>query len=760
MKPVRRALSLPALAAVAWLPASAAFGAPTVRIGTLEVPAGCALARKEHPRLLLTRADLPALRERIQKPGLKEIYGRLKETVDDQLAKGSGRALSALVPLGLLYQVTGDRKYGEACRAATLKAEFGVYATLGAYGYDLCYDLLAPDERRACEEKMLAFVRQPYRESARFIQAAALWGSGLEDDLVAAKLAELHRWCVERKRHLDGWAADRGGDDNSHGYIGQHEYVGTMGAFQAWRAATGEDWFDGFLWARTMAPYYLYHILPGARHTVNVGINSWGENAYPEETGAENFTAIAQSQWKCGVTAWWIRNVILDGRHDYRILGSSWGPVLWYDPAVPEVPPDRLPEDRLFRTRGYLCMRSGWRPDDTFVHFHCGRFESDGRNQPDNNAFVIYRKAHLACDSGTRGLNNPEQTQYSDGRHHELYFKQTIAHNTITVGTGTVEGMEGSRAVCGGQVSRVPAEWLRRYGLPDGPENRITRQAGTVVAYETSPAFCYAAGDARCSYAPDLVRSFTRQVLYVRPGAIVVFDRVEAARPEDPKRWYLHTMEQPACLDGGLRPDPSVHPEGHFLAAGRTLRAAHGGSALFVKTLLPEQAVVRVLGGPGHRFEVNGEDCDMNALWWQKVGTPEYQERIGLGAWRVEVEPAARQAEDLFLHVLWAADDSVREMVPVEKTEAGGRVGVRFTADGVTVEAEFDRAGPPGGRVRLSRGGQVLADRPLAARVEDDYRKWEADPRHREWMTNDALRSAIGEAEVDAWRKAHGAGRP
>jgi len=34
----------------------------TVRIGGVEVPVDCALARKEHPRLLFTRADLPRLR--------------------------------------------------------------------------------------------------------------------------------------------------------------------------------------------------------------------------------------------------------------------------------------------------------------------------------------------------------------------------------------------------------------------------------------------------------------------------------------------------------------------------------------------------------------------------------------------------------------------------------------------------------------------------------------------------------------------------
>jgi len=720
-------------------PLSAAAG--MFRIGSVEVPADCPLARNEHPRLLFGKAQLAEIRGRIEKPGLREIYQQLKRTVDDGLAKGSTRVLSAQVPLGILYQITGRKEYGAACRAAVLKSPFGVYAAEGAYGYDLCYDLLTPGERRECEQKMLAFVKQPYREAARFIQCAALCGSGLEEDTVARTLSELHRWCLARKVHLNRWAEDRGGDDNSHGYIGQHEYVGTMGAYQAWRAATGENWFDGLVWAKAMAPYYIYHYPPGRTTTANVGINSWGGNGYPEETGACDFTSIPQSLWKCGLTSWWNQNVVVRRKYDYEILDGHWGPVLWLDPEVPALPPDRFPEDMLFKTRGYVSMRSDWGKDATWVHFHCGRFESDGRNHMDNNASVVYRQGYLACDSGTRGLNNPEQTQYSDGRHHERYFAQTIAHNSLTVGTEDIQGL--SRSVCGGQVSRVPDDWLRAYGLPVNYENRYTRQAGTIVAYETAPAHCYVAGDAARSYSPRRVRRFTRQLLYVRPGAIVIFDRVTAVEANDPKRWYLHVMEQPTCVDGGLRPDRSLGPEGHFLAVGDTLRAAHAGSVLFSKTVLPRKAVIRVLGGPGHQFEVNGENYDMYPRWWKEVGTKDYQEQIGIGWWRVEVEPAVKSPSDLFLHVLWATADRAQEMFPVDSIEGAGRTGVRFVADGITVEAVFASVGEVAGHVRLMKEGRVLADGPLRSQLEDHYGLWNADPRFHDWTTNPAMRAVM-----------------
>ena len=72
---------------------------------------------------------------------------------------------------------------------------------------------------------------------------------------------------------------------------------------------------------------------------------------------------------------------------------------------------------------------------------------------------------------------------------------------------------------------------LKRWGLAPTNKNRFSRQAGEIIAYETTPEFAYAAGDARLSYSPDYVKGFTRQFLYVRPGAVVVFDRVSAVRP-------------------------------------------------------------------------------------------------------------------------------------------------------------------------------------------------------------------------------------
>jgi hypothetical protein len=129
----------------------------------------------EHPRLLFRKSDLPALRKKAQTPEGKAILKRLRQLLDGK----DGRTMTTLfnspekrldgpgaytmghaAGYGLLYQLTGDRKYAEFGRQCFEKALAGVrdrdwrYSfrkpggplragpSVGWYavGYDLCYD--------------------------------------------------------------------------------------------------------------------------------------------------------------------------------------------------------------------------------------------------------------------------------------------------------------------------------------------------------------------------------------------------------------------------------------------------------------------------------------------------------------------------------------------------------------------------------------------------------------------------------------------
>ena len=184
---------------------------------TLEIPIDSPLARNEHPRLLFTKAQLPAIKARLAESPLREDFRLLKRTLDEGLKQGSDRARNAIVALGVMYQLTGDAKYGEACKQAVLqRGSFGTYAALGLYGYDLVYDLMTPDQRRSCEEKSVAFMRENFwRHRARLIHAVGVYGCEVDHALVAGQLAELYPWLKQHMRELNRWAQYRGGDGNS-----------------------------------------------------------------------------------------------------------------------------------------------------------------------------------------------------------------------------------------------------------------------------------------------------------------------------------------------------------------------------------------------------------------------------------------------------------------------------------------------------------------------------------------------------------------
>ena len=101
----------------------------------------------------------------------------LKDTLDDGLRRGTERARTAIVPLGVLYHLTGDEKYGEACERAVLQhGSFGSYAALGLYGYDLVYDLMTPEQRRSCEDQSAAVLRaNRWRQRARLMHAVGMF---------------------------------------------------------------------------------------------------------------------------------------------------------------------------------------------------------------------------------------------------------------------------------------------------------------------------------------------------------------------------------------------------------------------------------------------------------------------------------------------------------------------------------------------------------------------------------------------------------
>ncbi len=761
----------------------------TATIGGVKVSGDSALARREHPRLLFTRAELPRLRERLKHPRIAAELQHARQLASDHKA--------GAILLAVLFYLTDERDYLEQARAK-LEPSWDQTYPLAA---DLVMGAVTPAEQQAEADRMVDII-QKERWRPHVVLDLAAWGHGhdalLDDDLKTRYQSDL----VQGLTYNNLWSRGRGGSSMSHGYYGEHFYSEWFTMAVAWTHATGQDLISQCDFAAHTPEYYLFHYRPwtGQPQVVHVGVNamcSHWEAVTPAKFEGDSLAVLAAARFHDGVGQWWVDQVISQISMGWGTSalgqGGVWGKLLWYDPDLPPVEPQMLPPARLFPENGHAVMRSDWTADATYALFRCGRYgEIDGawgRNNADNLHFIINKRGILAADTGAvHSLNNKalgfagSQVHSDNLPHITEYARQTIAHNSITVGSEPVElkGWDGwtlATVRSGGQSPIQDKTCWKPWGLPEPkPGDRPFRE-GQIVAYETSPWFDYAVGDAAHSYPPTRVRSITRQFVYLRPDTFVIFDRVANAAANLETKWLLHSLYEPH-FDGQTVPDRSLAPEGQLALApdgrstipnpqpgGRFLH--HGGSLLtlddhgpdmsgrlFVKVLLPadDARVLRTVGGPWHDFEVEGINYGPTAATYGESRRDrlahDRENSIGLEGWRIELAPEGRPAATEFLVVLHATDQGTPMMPPVERIERTGQPGAQVTVGQTVYDVTFARSGSVGGHIRIVRSGAVVLDRDLATVVQDNYQQWSADPRYKTWMSRREYENFIGRQEV------------
>jgi heparinase II/III-like protein len=152
---------------------------------------------------------------------------------------------------------------------------------------------------------------------------------------------------------------------------------------------------------------------------------------------------------------------------------------------------------------GHALMRSSWKDDATIVGLRCGDFYS-GHSHWDRGTFVIYRNGLLACDAGYYGRYRGPQLS-------------TNAHNTLLLGGKSQRFTKGTWFK---DLAAFKAQLNGRYKLEQG-DMPFFKHEGTWTA--VSCEFAKA-------YAPGTVKTCARQLLYIRPGIVVVVDSIVAAK--------------------------------------------------------------------------------------------------------------------------------------------------------------------------------------------------------------------------------------
>jgi hypothetical protein len=283
----------------------------------------------EHPRLLFRKSDLPALRARAGTPEGKAILDRLRRCLNGSDGEtmptsynpekgaidkdGSGDfgakaplgayTFSHLAGYGLLYQLTGDRKYAELGRQCFEKAlegyrdrdrRYAFKAPMGALragpvlgwtalGYDLCYDgwdeefrtkvclALANYDERDPQKKVnlprLAEGSMPPFSNHFGMQAggAALTLLAIRGD-PGAERKQVERLVSKSEKAMIRNLTEGFGDG---GFFAEGDGTGSMSshivfltALQAWKTAAGKDFVTPRPNAQWTALKYIFLTVP------------------------------------------------------------------------------------------------------------------------------------------------------------------------------------------------------------------------------------------------------------------------------------------------------------------------------------------------------------------------------------------------------------------------------------------------------------------------------------------------------------------
>jgi len=363
--------------------------------------------------------------------------------------------------------------------------------------------------------------------------------------------------------------------------------------------------------------------------------------------------------------AMWVRKEMLTSqKHD-----NYWWPLAPLlvtrcgELPEPKGPDATWPLARNFERMGIVFMRSGLDESATHAAFIAGGKIKSHRHY-DQGHFVIYRKGHLAIDSGDYGPRKRND-------HLAEYLYRTVAHNSLLIHAPP-------------EADRPPKVWGGAARTLDGGQ---WQQVGQQVAFETSAAYSYAATDMTACYAPAKCKQAVRQFVFVHPDTFVIFDRVTAARADYRKVWLLHSVNQPE-VD----------------LQAKTFRVEYADSALVGHVLSPSDARIVPVGGPGKEFLSAGKN---------RLQQGKHKELSG--AWRVEVSPGGERKSDLFLHVLRIGEKSLKTDADVKLVNEPDKLGATLkTSAGKAVTVTFNTAPSVGGHIKI--GGDV--DRPLATTVQ------------------------------------------
>lgn len=637
---------------------------------------------QDHPRLLGTRSDLQAL---AKERGAE--YHRMA-AVARQTDAGDA---AVVISQALVSAIERDGDLGRQAKQQALKladgpirsghVTFGHDLALSALVYDLCYEWWTEAERDRFHTYFNRTVDANVQSETHVFHNAwygyKQWGYGLagyatyhenpRSPRVLQTLEEDYRTRAAPALELAG---DGGGW--TEGYYVHYWLYEWLVFCEVARRCEGLDYYalaPKFYSQRAVAS--MFEMYPGIREYHSrrpVPMGDGGGRIF----GGDRDKALSARR----ILVNYFRNdPAHQAVHTYNettprasVGNYAYMDFLWRDPTVIKGDLGRFRLSHLSLGPGHVHARSSWREDATSFFFKSSdRFTA--HQHLDAGHFDIYHQEELAGDGG----------HYEEfGSAHDVnYHLRSIAHSTLLVldpeekwpgiRAGRVTGNDGGQhhnwPHHNGAVSD-PADWQK---------NRSLYDIADLLAFEDRGDYLYVAADVTRAYSTNKLKLFTRQIVFLRPGTFVIFDRVTSTKQEFKKTWLLQAMKKPERL-------------------GDDLVITHGQGRLFVQTALPEHRHLTLASGEG-LYRYDGQNFPPNRTTGP---APEC---------RIEITPTQPSPTDFFLHVLTATDATTHAVPRATARMVEGRVGVEL--DGLRLILKTDL---PGGEITWNTRTEKLAE--------------------------------------------------
>ena len=413
----------------------------------------------------------------------------------------------------------------------------------------------------------------------------------------------------------------------------------------------------------------------------------------------------------------------------------------WLDPELKAVQWEEMPPSMLFEGEGAACMKSGWDRNMTDIYFVSGVKDTSYRVLP--NHFTLFKAGRMVV--GTAQLGDHGEPVPFDGNCVRVgeedgfadYLRRGGAYNRMEERfvTNVFAAMgytylfrdwrmstyrqEGTYWAGGGHEPAYP----RGVTLHSHSAHPFCREGG-ILAYETFPAFDYVAGNATNSWPLADVKEAYRQLLYVRPDVLVIYDRVLLG--DGP---------------GDVRGAPGLTPSGPDKGA-----SANAFKSVKWPLRVMENKANEGVGGRG--LKLNGEvftGTDNVASVWGRAFLPK-DGAISVSRGYIEIKPSARRKQVEFLVALRVG---LAQPAPLDCSlvEEIGQAGIAFAYQGRNYTVLFSREGGVSGRIRVEKDGKAVVDRALAQEVRDTYENWKGTPLFDKWMREDRFKAYVTEAD-------------